>query len=520
MATIDNTKSMGDYFALLRRRKIYLVTIMPAAALLSICLAYGLPATYQATATILIEESAVSNAMVATTVVNTAPDVQIELVRRRALSPDELKALIARLDPYPDEPDLSIGQKATMISLDTSVEKVDPITFKPVVNGTAFSIYYNNPNAVVASQIAGEIAKIFLAYNRKSRTESAEQTYQFLLQKSKLVEVSMRDADQRISDFKRRYGAALPEDQLRNQQAMDRAQITLDDVQAHIRVAEQREADLALQLGQISPSLVGSVLNTPTDVATLKAQLADAESRYKPDHPDVKRLRRALDELLARRGASNAAGEAQPDNPDYLRVASDLKSARKEIAALREVAARGLSERQILQSQLAIAPSVEKDYTQLIRNRDLLKEQYQQLAGKLQEADIGKSYENEQQGERFTLIRAPSVPDSPYSPNRLGLILIGFVLGGALAIGFAVMADNADPTVRGYLDVQEAVSVPMLGAIPALLNPMDRRHTRRVLLSGIVALAVATVATAFLVVRSEHLAHVAAVDSHSKGDSR
>jgi len=520
MATIDSTKSMGDYFALLRRRKAYLVTIIPTAVLLSVCLAYGLPAAYRATATILIEQSAVSQTMVATTVQSTAPDVQIELVRRRALSIDELKKLVARVDPYPDEPDLTIGDKARMVLEDTAVEKVDPITFKPLVNGNAFSIYYDNPNAVLSSQVAAELTRIFLDYNRKTRVESAEQTYRFLLEKSQVVEASMRQAEQKIADFKRRYGAALPEDQLRNQSALDRAQIALDDTGGRIRLAEQREIDLSLQLSQISPTLIGSVLSTPNDIATLKAQLADAELKYKPDHPDVKRLHRAIEELLARRGSVAGTGAPRPDNPDYLRTASALQAARQELAALRGIAARGQAEREMLQSQLAIAPSVEKDYAQLVRDRDLLKDQSRQFEGKLQEADIGKAYENEQQGERFTLIKAPFVPDSPFSPNRLGLILIGFVLGGALAVGLAVMAENADPTVRSYLDVSELTQVPMVGAIPVLLNPADRHRDRRMLIAGVAVLAITVTATGLVVLRSERIAHAALSASQATSNTK
>ena len=519
MNRADSTKSMGDYFALLRRRKAYLLTIIPGAVFLSICLAYGLPASYRSTATILIEEPTVSQTMVATTVQNTAPDVQIELVRRKALSPDELKKLVQRVDPYPQEHELSIGEKAALLSEDTTVEKVDPITFKPLVNGNAFSIYYDNENAVISSKVATELARIFLEYNRKTRVAAAEQTYRFLLDKSKIVEASMHEAEQKIADFKKRYGAALPEDQMRNQTALDRAQLALDDIQGRIRLAEQRESDLSLQLSQISPSLVGSVLNTPTEIATLKAQLADAELRYKPDHPDVKRLRRALEEALARRGPT-AGGSPRPDNPDYIRAASALAGARQELAALRDIASRAQGERQTLQTQLAIAPSVEKDYAQLVRSRDLFKDQYQQLQVKLQEADIGKSYENEQQGERFTLIKAPYIPTSPSSPNRLGLILIGLVLGSALAIGLAVMAENADPSVRSYLDVSDITKLPMLGAIPPLANPMDRQRERRVLISGMAALAIALAVTGGVVFRAERIAHAAVAVAQTTGESK
>lgn len=510
MAPVDSTQSLGDYFALLRRRGIYLVTIMPAAVFVAVLLAYGLPAVYQATATILIEQSAVNDKMLSTTVLTTtAPNTQIELVRRLALAPDVLKALVARIDPYPNDHNLSVGEKAHQIFLDSSVEQVDPITFEPLVGGTAFNIFYNNSNAVLASRVAHELASIFLDYNRKTRTESAEQTYNFLLGKSKQTETAMREADQKIADFKRRYGAALPEDQVRNEGDLNRTQTELDNTQAQIRIAQQHVEALSLQLSQLSPSMVAAVTDSPTEIATLKSQLADAQQRYTPDHPDIKRLRLALDEVMARRSAA-AAGSSPPDNPEYLSVASQLQSARQELAALRDIAGRAVGQRQTLQAQLTIAPSVEKDYEQLLRNRDLLKDQFQQLQGKVQEADIGKSYESEQQGERFTLIRAPGIPDSPNSPNRLGLMLIGVVLGGALAIGAAIMAENSDPSVRSYQDVRQVTAVPLLAAIPMLLNPSARRHRRRMVMAGISALAIASAVSGLTIWHSVRLENTAA----------
>jgi polysaccharide biosynthesis transport protein len=507
MATIDKTQTMGDYVALLRRRSIYLITILPGAMFVSVMLAYGLPAVYQATATILIEASAVDAKMMPTTVLTPmAPNTQIELVRRSALAPDVLKALVARIDPYPDDHDLAPGDKAHQVFLDTSVEQVDPVTFEPLVGGTAFNISYNNPNAVLASKVAHELANIFLDYNRRTRTESADQTYKFLLGKSKQTEVAMRDADQKIADFKKRYGAALPEDQVRNEGDLDRTQTALDDTEARIRTTQQNVDALSLQLNQLSPSMVAAVTDSPTEIATLKSQLADAQQRYTPDHPDIKRLRRALDEVMARRNAAGAG--TPPDNPEYLSVASQLQAARQELSALRVIQGRALGQRQTLQSQLAIAPSVEKDYEQLIRDRDLLKDQFSQLQGKVQEADVGRSYESEQQGERFTLIRSAGIPDSPQSPNRLGLMLIGLVLGGALAIGAAIMAENSDPTVRGYQDLDQVTGVQLLASVPVLLNPKSQKRRRRVLIASFSAAAVACAVaglTVWYTLRSENI---------------
>ncbi len=517
MASVGNTQSIGDYFALLRRRKMYLLTVLPAAVVLSVCLAYGLPAAYRGTATILIEQPSVSQKMVATTVaptvlntaaLNITPDAQIELVRRSALSHEQLTALVKRLDPYPDHPELSVGEKAQMIFQDASVQKVDPITYEPMPDGAAFSIYYSNPSPVLSAKVTAELAKIFLEFNRKTRADAAERTYQFLLGKSKEVDEGMREADLKIANFKKRYGAALPEDQARNESSLARTQAELDDVQSRLRLAEQREAQLALQLSQLSPTVIGAVQDNRTDLATLKAQLADAELRYTPDHPDVKRLRRALQEQLAAHSATTTTG-GKPDNPEYMSVASQLDSARQEVSALRQVAGRANGQLQLLQGQISIAPSVEKDYALLVRNREALQGQLQQLQAKLQEAEVGRSYESEEQGERFTLIRQPAIPDTPYSPNRLGLILIGFVLGGGLAIGLAVFAESSDPTVRSYLDIREATQIQILGAIPTLFNMGDRRRRRERVIAGIAILSVATAIAGFTIWRADRIANMA-----------
>jgi hypothetical protein len=70
-------------------------------------------------------------------------------------------------------------------------------------------------------------------------------------------------------------------------------------------------------------------------------------------------------------------------------------------------------------------------------------------------------------------------PRKPYSPNRLGIILLGVVLGFGIALGCVTAADAADPTVRGTTDLQEITGGPAIGAIPVLLNPSDlelRKH--------------------------------------------
>jgi hypothetical protein len=87
-------------------------------------------------------------------------------------------------------------------------------------------------------------------------------------------------------------------------------------------------------------------------------------------------------------------------------------------------------------------------------------------------------------------------------------MLIGLVLGGALAIGAAIMAENSDPTVRSYHDLSEVTGVQLLASIPVLLNPKSQKRRRRVLIAGFAATAVACAVVGLTVwhtLRSENI---------------
>ena len=68
-------------------------------------------------------------------------------------------------------------------------------------------------------------------------------------------------------------------------------------------------------------------------------------------------------------------------------------------------------------------------------------------------------------------------------PNRIGLILLGVVLGGLFA-GIAVaVAEASDTNVRDTGDLPVLGDAPVLAAIPLIHNSRDRRRRRLKLVS-------------------------------------
>src|SRR5882757_11260955 len=280
--TTAPTGGLSGYAPILRRRAGYIAVIAPLFILLTVYLSFALTPLYQSTATILMEASSVDQKVVTTTVMSAAND-QIEIVQGRVMTIAMLKDLIKEFDPYPGSP-MTPGEKAQQILEDTQVERVDPVTLKPLQDSNAFSLHYRNEDKERAAEVASRLGKLFLTYNQKTREQAAEGAAKFLASQAEDVSRQMRAIDEEIKVFKNAHGDALPEYIQRNEASLDRVQHELETLQQTILQSEEKEGTLAVTLSATSPNMVTGA-GDMTDLATLRTQFALAQQRYTPDHP-------------------------------------------------------------------------------------------------------------------------------------------------------------------------------------------------------------------------------------------
>jgi protein tyrosine kinase modulator len=479
---------MGDYVGALRRRYIYPITILPAVLFACIVAAFVIHPLYQSTATIMLEPSSVPKDIIESTVISYS-DQQIEIVQGRVMTVDSLERVVEQIDPYPDRKDWSPAEKAQRILDDTTLERVDPVTLKPQAESNAFSLHYNNPRPAIAAAVATRLAQLFLTYNQVTRTEAAGEAAGFLQKQSEDLARQMRDVDVQLAALKSKYGQATPDFLQRHEAEIDDTQRHLENVQEQLLAAQEKESVLSLQLSQMSPNLITQAGDL-TDVATVRAKLTEAEQRYTPDHPEVKRLKHALETLMAQTGEPGK-NQPAPNNPQYLLTQTQLKGARTELAALQALDGSLRQKLDRIRELVQQTPVAEKEFSEVTRRREVLQNEYQHVQDRLQSANLAETFESQQGGERFVMVRAPSVPGSPVYPNRLGLILLGFVLGAVLA-GIAVaVAESSDSNLRGAKDVMLPEGVPVLANIPFIRNKRDRRRRAIMLTSFAAAYSIA-----------------------------
>lgn len=108
-------------------------------------------------------------------------------------------------------------------------------------------------------------------------------------------------------------------------------------------------------------------------------------------------------------------------------------------------------------------PKTSIEFARLQRNRESLEKLYILVEEKYQEALIN---EQSQPGNVY-IIDAARVPATPSKPNRTLIILVGFVLGLGLAVGFAFVRNFFDDTIKTPEDIQ-ARNINVLSWIPQI----------------------------------------------------
>jgi succinoglycan biosynthesis transport protein ExoP len=493
----------GNYFGALRRRVIYVATILPAVLFICVIAAFGIRPQYQATATILLEPSSVPKDIIESTVLSYS-DQQIEIVQGRVMTVESLQHIVQQIDPYPDRTTWSAADKAQHILDDTTLEKVDPVTMKPQAESNAFSLHYNNPKPALALAIDERLGQLFLTYNQRMRTQAAGEATGFLHAQSEQVAQQMRQVDAQIAALKSKYGEALPEFLMRNQGTLQDTQRQLDSLQQQVLVAQGKESVLSLQLSQMSPNLI-TQSGDLTDIATVRAKLTEAEQRYTPDHPEVKRLRRALDTLMTQGGGSKTGGVTQgSNNPQYQMAATQLQGARNELANLQAQSNAARAKLEQYRGLVMHTPAAEREVAEVMRRKEVLQNEYQRAQDRLQSANLAETFESHQGGERFTLVRAPVTPKSPVYPNRIGLILLGLVIGAALT-GIAVaVSESMDKNVRITGGLPMLDDIPVLANIPVIKNTRDRRRGAIMVGSFVAAYSIAAAAAGAVIILALH----------------
>ena len=250
-----------------------------------------------------------------------------------------------------------------------------------------------------------------------------------------------------------------------------------------MKAIREREGSLQTQLASVKPHIdKEEELVSRRRLEELKVQLVAMTQRFSEEYPDVKKARAEIAELEAKLGTINASRgktAGPPDNPAYITLSAQLSSTRADLLSTQRQIEKLNAEAAEYRRRIGATPKVEEEYNAILSARNTTQVKYSDLMRKLMEAQVAHGLEKEQKGERFTLIEPPRLPEKPFKPNRLAIMLIGVVLGIGAGVGVAALREFSDDAVRGTDKLEAETKFPVLAGIPAILSPADVARLRR-----------------------------------------
>jgi polysaccharide chain length determinant protein (PEP-CTERM system associated) len=488
---VEGGLQFGDLWSIvLRRAKVVAATAL-GVALVVTWIALALPNKYVSYATVLVTPQTVAPELVAAGVPESDLNNRLFLMTAEILSRGRMSQIITDLDLYPEKHEYMLREE--VIDFMRRQIRVEPVLTQlrlargAMGRGNAdeeinqFRVSFTHRDARTAMLVVKQLSDDFIKQHIEGRIKLSEKSVEFIDDELNRLASRIRLVEARESAIKAKNTGRLPSDSAANQRRLERQLVGLALAQQTFAEASSDEAFYRSQVG--NEAAASGTVTPENRLKTLDLLIAEFKAkRYTDKHPDFVKLRMEQIELRAAIERDEAALESNDERE--LSTAQQRTEAERRRAALRKESAKAEIDRinesiDQVQTLLAETPAVAEALIGLEREYQHLYDSYQDFSDRQLEAAVQAQLERRQLGEKFRVLEAAFVAASHASPNRLVILALGIFFG--LAIGFAVgiVLETLDPSVHSARQLQLAVGIPVLAAIPSILLEADLAALRR-----------------------------------------
>jgi len=447
-----------------RRRRIALGLIFAVTALTALIVGAQWPKKYNASTTILAQESSIitplmEGAASPTANANRAGIAQAVIFSRRVMGQILVTGGWMATNPSP-------------VEQDRLIEAIKARTTVVISHDNLITINYHDSDPKRAYDVTREYAQLFISESLASKQRESRDAFDFINGQVEAYRKKLTDAEDKLKDYRGANADARP----------------------------GSEADTDARISQLRTEGIDQ-----TQLANLQAQLDTLLMSYTSDYPDVVRIRHQMEDLRQQiaqagqrkliapsPGAASAIENNAQYNPLYGQLKSQLSSVRADVAA---TSARMGASESMLQSEMdrsnRIANS-ENMTSELTRDYNVNRDVYQDLLKRRENARVSMNLDAKQQGLTF-LIQNPAV--MPLSPSGLRFMhfgIAGIVLSLAIPLGLLLGIARVDPRVRSTAQLERSTGLLVLATVPFYPTPQDRQRARlQNILLGMIVLGVA-----------------------------
>jgi len=498
---IEREMTLDDYINIIKRRLPYVIGFFFFVFLAATAIALKLSPVYESTATILIESQQVQSDSAKE---KYASD-RFAALKQVVLSNDNLYKIAKKyklygLDKKPNmAPEGLVQILRANIKVDLLKAEAEDWGAKPTF---AFNITFTNYKADNTYNIANDLVKLFLDENDRASKERATETAEFFSKEAEKQKIVLERIEKEVTNYKRLHSNSLPENKDMKVASLERLENDLRATQREYSAtqAELRSLDVSMESAKAGVGLIAqSDQNTgATELEKLKSELAKLNSIYSENHPSVRALQRRIDALeKSAPPAPSKSVTAQSVMVAKVQAQIDTANARLNALKIEEASIRA----KISQTEGLVMQSAQTEGTlgALLRDYDNAKAAYAEIKAKLDNSKLVKNIELENKGERFVLTEAPIFPEKPIKPNRLLIILAGFLGAIVAAIGLAVLMEALDKRVRGVDVLASIMRIQPMATIPYITNKAELKRKKYIVIYTLFSILIIIMLILFLV---------------------
>ncbi|HKA00915.1 MAG TPA: GNVR domain-containing protein, partial [Candidatus Solibacter sp.] len=539
MATAQNFVTVSrrppdveDYIDMLRRYRSWLIGPMFAGLVVAVVIAFLWPDTFVSSAIMRITPQQIAPNLLPT-VLNMQLQQRLQSMQQEILSRNSLAELIQRpsLDLYRKErqryPLEDVIQD--MRSKAIRIQAVEVAAGGQGRVASAFTVSFAYPDRFKAQAVVRELVTKFMEVNATVQRNSLQTTSNFLNDELKQAKEKMDSFEAQISKFKKENMGKLPEQFGVNVTQLQNFQMALGNANEALSRMQQEKLQLETQMANFHNQLAyytsiseeqymvggggaGAVHNTKLDnlnqrIMDLKSQIAAMKEMYTDVAPQVKQAKARLvvlerelqdeEKLDLERQAVAAQNVQAPQiqrrvNPANVKMMKDIEGSiamlKTQVAGVNMNMDEKLKQiqnfNQIIaqyQARIDSSPQLEQQYAALVREFQLAKQAYEDMAKRQQASETAKDMEDHKAGENLEVLDPASDPQAPSEPNRLQMAAIGAGLGLMLGVVLAGAKEMKNTSLKNLKDVRAYTNLPVLSSIPLLENALLVRRKRRLL---------------------------------------
>jgi polysaccharide biosynthesis transport protein len=464
---------LNDYLEMLKRRWHLVLVPVLVSLFLTIIIGSKLPKYYVSETVVMLDPQKVPTDVVKSGQMDLAQ--RLQLINQQILSRTELEKIISTFGLYKEG-----GSKDEIIDRMRKDIALEVVRDRRIQDSdvTAFKLSYTARSPEIAQQVTRQLGSLYIEENLKVREQIAEGTHEFIDQELQKARDDLQKQEQGMSKFKSEHMGALPQQENSNLQLIGQYQALLQANAEAITRAEQTKQYLKslLEVNNSKPADKSSALESARN------ELAVAEQKYTPSHPDVIRLRNQV-KSLEQREASNAKENTTPQ------VTSQLSSLEAEIKERNQRAKDLEAKVRGVQGRVEALPLIEQQYTELSRDYEVSRANYQALLQKKNQTGMTVEMERGAKGENFRILDPATLPQKPSKPNMVLVLMGGLAIGLVIGGGLAAAREYQDRSVHSERDLQYYLRVPVLALMPVIhtdqsWNELKKSKRKKWIVSG------------------------------------